>query len=294
LQTAQTFQDLAGSGYLAVIYADGNGVGSAAGTDHVERAVFFHRNRVLLRRALQTAINNVCQNAGLARAEIAPFQLLMLGGDDLLVVCRVASALPFVVALCDALAKFQRVEQSVFELTLGVGIVLARPTIPVHRFHEVAERLAASAKRRFRGFPREERRSVVDWAVYTASWLDDPEDVRRRDWVRGTTGGLRVLSRRPIDVLGDGLDSLQGLLGAAEKIKNAPRSQLRYLVDRLPLGRALSELAFAELSREARDAFQEAGIEEVWTGSAGNTLLTSVFDLVEISEIRRLGRAEGS
>jgi hypothetical protein len=244
--------------------------------------------------ALQMAINEVCRSAGLEGAEIAPLQLLMLGGDDLLVVCRADAALLFVTTLCRVLAEFQREERSGFELTLGVGIVFARPTIPIHRFHDVAQRLAASAKRRFRGFSKEAQRSVVDWAVYTASWLDDPEDVRRRDWIRGASADLRVLSRRPVDVLGDGLDSLQGLLSAAEKIKRAPRSQLRYLVDQLPRGQALSELAFAELSREARDAFRNGGVEEVWTGSSGSPLLTSVLDLVEISEIRRLGQAEGS
>ena len=89
-------------------------------------------------------------------------------------------------------------------------------------------------------------------AVYTTASIDDPEEVRRRDSVRGKGDDARVLSRRPVDVLGSGLDSLQGLLSTAEKIKSAPRSQLRYLVGRLPRGRTLSDLAFAELSEEAR------------------------------------------
>ena len=98
----------------------------------------------------------------------------MLGGDDLLVVSRADSALPFVAMLCEALDRLQRDDGAGFKLTLGVGVVFARPTIPIHRLHDVAERLAASAKRRFRGFSAAGRRSVVDWAVYTASWLDDP------------------------------------------------------------------------------------------------------------------------
>ena len=282
-----TFDGLAGRGYLALIHADGNGVGGAAQLASAEeRATFFHRNRVLLRRALRSAIDAVC-----AGAEVAPLQLLMLGGDDLLVVSRADMALPFVAKLCEELAGLQRDDGVGFKLTLGVGVVFARPTIPIHRLHDVAERLAASAKRRFRGFSAAERRSVVDWAVYTTSWVDDPEEVRRRDWVRGAGDAARVLSRRPVDAAGSGLDSLQGLLDAAEKIKGAPRSQLRYLVEQLPRGRALAELAFAELSKQARKALGDAGVTEVWTGTGDGPLLTSLLDLVEISEIRRLGQA---
>jgi hypothetical protein len=284
---ASDFDALAGRGYLALIHADGNGVGSAVGTDDVERASFFHRNRVLLRRALQAAIDAVCDEI----APVSPLLPLMLGGDDLLVISQADKAIPFVVELCRALDDLQKDDQSGFCLTLGLGVVFARPTIPIHRLHDVTEQLAASAKRRFRGFSVAERRSVVDWAVYTTAWLDDPEEVRRRDWVRGTGVGTRVLSRRPLGVLGEGLDSLQGLLHAAASLQAAPRSQLRYLVEQLPRGRALSELAFAELSPEARAALHEAGVHEVWTRSPSGAWLTSVLDLVELLEIPRLGRA---
>jgi Cas10/Cmr2, second palm domain len=292
LSQASDFDGLAGAGYLALVHADGNGVGSAAKKlGDIERAAFFHRNRVLLRRALQRAIDVVCEEPSAEDAKVAPLQPLMLGGDDLLVVCGAQTALPFVVALCQGLTQFQRDERSPFKLTLGVGVVFARPTVPIHRLHEVAEQLAASAKRRFRGFSEGERRSVVDWAVYTTARVDNPEEVRQRDWVRGAGNDRRVLSRRPVDVLGDGLDSLQGLLGAADKLKGALRSQLRYLVEQLPRGRALSELAFAELSHEARKTLKNAGIMEIWTGTNSGPLLTSVLDLIEISEIGRLGRA---
>lgn len=219
---------------------------------------------------------------------------LMLGGDDLLVVCRADKALRFVVDLCDDLALVQRNNRNGFELTLGVGVVIAKANIPIHRLHEVVEQLASSAKRRFRGQERagKQPRSVVDWAVYSSTWVEEPDEVRRRDWLRGPKGDRRVLSPRPIDVLGSELDSLQRLLEAAEYLKNAPRSQLRYLVEQLPRGRALTELAFAELSNEAREALERAGIraDEIWTRTAdGGFSVTPLLDLVEIAEIPRLG-----
>ncbi len=290
LPRPNTFQGLAGMGYLALILADGNGVGSAAVVNDLEQqAKFFHRNRVLLRRALKEAIDAECVDMS-----SAPLLPLMLGGDDLLIICRAETALPFVIKLCQTLAEIQDGDGSPFKLTLGVGVVFARPNIPVHRLHEVAEQLAASAKRRFRGFSTDGYRSVVDWAVYTTSWVDNPEAVRRRDWLRGAGPDARVLSQRPMDMLGNGLDCLQGLVCGASKLNDAPRSQLRYLIDQLPRGRVLSDLAFAELSEKTKVALEAAGIQNLWRGSTNinGPWLTEVLDLVEIYEIGRLGRAD--
>jgi hypothetical protein len=279
------FNELAGDGYLAVIHADGNGVGRAAAaeSDEASRSAFFHGNRVLLRRALQVAIGAACEGA-----MTTPLLLLMLGGDDVLVVCRAASALPFVVDLCRELERLQTGRSTKFRLTLGSGVVFSKSTVPFHRLYEVAENLAASAKRRFRA---QEAESVADWAVYTTAWADDPEETRRRNWVYGSRESKRVLSLRPLNVLGEGLRSLEGLLRSATNLAEAPRSQLRYLVDQLHLGKALSDLAYAELSKKARKALNDAGVSEVWTRSDDEkSYLTSVLDLVEVFEIDRLGR----
>jgi len=81
------------------------------------------------------------------------------------------------------------------------------------------------------------------------------------------------------------------LMKGAEKLKHASRSQLRYLVDQLPRGRALSELAFAELPQEAKGPLAEAGVTTPWRRAANNgPWLTSLLDLVEVTEIARLGR----
>lgn len=286
LRRAQELKELVGNGYLALIHADGNGVGGGLGKNKPdsERAAFFHRNRVLLRRAVKKAIDVHCPDTG--RAPLIP---LMLGGDDILLVARAEIALPFVVTLCEEIDALQK-DSNGFKLTVGVGVVFAKHTIPIHRLHEVAEQLAGSAKRRFRGLKEAgAKRSVVDWAVFSTAWVDDPGEVRRRDWLRGSGNDMRVLSQRPIDVLGQGLDSLQGLVRGAQQIARAPRSQLRYLVDQLPRGRALSELAFAELRQDAKKPLAEAGVRELWR-RAGTSWITALLDLVEIAEIAHLGR----
>jgi hypothetical protein len=288
-------EGVAGDGYIAVVHADGNSVGSRAkGKADDQRAITFHRNRVLLRRATSAAISDVCSpltSSGSPASDkpLAPIVLLMLGGDDLLAVCRADVALPFVSALCSRLAEIQR-ESQADDLTLGVGVTIAKYTIPFNRLHGLAESLTSSAKRLVRGMQKPDQ-SVVDWAVYTTSWLDDPTEIRRRDWVRGSGTDFRVLSRRPLPVVGAGLDSLQGLLNAAGKL-NGPRSQFRFLMDQLHRGRTLSDLAFAELSPPARKALEDAEVKAVWyrPGDDG-PWLTAILDLLEVYEISRLGRS---
>jgi hypothetical protein len=302
----KTLEDLTGSGYLAIIHADGNNVGKGLlqqnGTlDDAKRAKFFHRNRVLLRRATKKAIEGVCEfHEGQKQSnKFAPLLPLMLGGDDLLVLCQARTAFPFVIKLCKELEELQK-DSPNFLLTLGIGVVFSRPTVPIYRLHEVVEQLASSAKRRFRGFS-EGKCSVVDWAVYTTSWADSPEDIRRRDWIRGEGEDQRILSSRPLDVLGDDFRSLEGLYNKASKLDNAPRSQLRYLVEQLALGRFLSDLAFSELSTETKEALRGVGIGDgmgmvpIWKKLHDKPLwMTNFLDLVEIYEISRLGRSTTS
>lgn len=294
LKRPQKLQELVGTSYLALIHADGNGVGSALSenSSRAERAAFFYQNRVLLRRAVAKAIDDVCDRAPTtgemnAPRAFAPLIPLMLGGDDLLLVTRAEVALPFVVSLCAELESLQK-GRTEFKLTLGVGVVIAKHTVPIHRLHEVAEHLASSSKRRFRGLDATKKCSVVDWAVFTTAWVDDPTVMRQRDWLRRDGDGLRVLSQRPVDVLGDQLDSLQGLLQRAPNLENLPRSQLRFLADQLSRGRRLSELAFQELPMEVKEELESAGASPVWK-PAGRDWVTPLLDLVEIIEIARLG-----
>ena len=113
----------------------------------------------------------------------------------------------------------------------------------------------------------------------------------RGAWVRASGSETRILSRRPLSVLGTDHASLQGLLMSAEKLlrPDVPRSQLRFLMEQLSRGKNLADLAFEELSPAASGALHGVGVKQVWTRSA--PYLTSLFDLIEVSEIPRLGRA---
>lgn len=342
-QRPPDFNAVAGGGYLAVIHMDGNGMGQRSKPlrDEVDRQTtfagwlkaesgveaLFHQARTLMRSALTDAMSKCFgteaqwQRKG---ARLRPYQILMLGGDDLLLVCRADRALPLVLEFARALQSLQA-EGCAFPafkrdpLTVGVGVVIAKPSLPFHRLHALAEGLASSAKGLFRGLDRKSPSSVVDWMVTSNAWAEDAATERAATAVIGQTADRRILmSRRPYRVLKalseakQPESSLEELLQAAAQVKKslrdsqrgAARSQLKALEDDLARGEAMGQLAWLQLPDTTRKALVRAGIGtdsdqgdavgSPWDAEQtldGITYLpTRALDVVEIVEIDALAQ----
>jgi len=312
LPPTETFEALCGTDYLALIHADGNGLGKAAqaaaeGKTGLEREAamenFFHTMRVTLRRALMQAVDKLYEDKTLCGTERAGLQILMLGGDDLLLACRAPLALPLVRCLAQALADIQKPPSAnAAALTLGVGVAIAKPAFPFHRLHDLAEELAASAKRLVRTLDTPV--SVIDWAVCSEAWFGDLTAVRRSAHllsyrVQGAEETL-ALSAKPYPILcaeTAGAWSLAGLLASQTHYGAAARSQLRALVRTQRQGRRQAESALLDVqitSPETWNALTEAGFVSpnslplLWQAVAAGVYLSHFADWVEISEIARL------
>lgn len=316
--------DLASGGYLAVIHADGNGVGkrfkawqNAADDDlsplakRVRNEAFFYRMRVNVRIAVQKALRKVFTERSCPSDAPRPYQLLMLGGDDLVMVCQARFALPFVRALTRALAALSGPEgYRSPPLEVSAGVVIAAPNIPFHHLHARAEALASSAK----GLSRAHGGiSTVDWMVFTESWSPDPAAHRQQfDFLQyrvGDTTESLALTRKPYRTLGTGY-SLDALLEAAEGLNSEAsdagiaRTQRHGLSAALRAGRRAGLLAFAELPPTARTALCTALGLGATPASAGDgpwqehdavangprRWSTQLLDLFEMIEISTLGR----
>jgi len=178
----QSLGDLSENGYIALIHADGNSIGKryqkwrerCTASDLEKEAHgehFFHSMRVAVRAALQKALQEIFAQTPKS------YQLLMLGGDDLLMVCDASHALPFVRAYAQALKNFELADKE--PLAIGAGVVIAKKTFPFHRLHAMAEELASSAKQLARA--DETLGSVVDWHITSNAWVNDPIAQRRLD-----------------------------------------------------------------------------------------------------------------
>ncbi len=300
------------SGYLAVIAADGNGIGSRSKKwrdgvskedDFFKREArgeqFFHAMRTTVRIALVNALVETfkVQAERLRESDKKgrlPFRLMMVGGDDLLLVCDAVYAMPFAIAYMRELEKLNLADGS--PLYIGMGIAIVKKKFPFHRSHALAEELAGSAKRLYRAMPKETRGSVVDWLAISEAWHEDVAEVRRRDsLVRYTNGDRLVLSGKPYRILGEGL-SLEGLHTVAQAaIKGIPetdrlaRSQLMALAHKLPEGRRQGDWALRQAPDEVRTLLKPLMTgDSIWQDCGSQTWLTRLLDFLEVYELESL------
>lgn len=287
----QSLAEVADNDYLALIHADGNSIGQryqdwrnqsteqnrGLGVEaHGEH--FYHSMRVAVRRALTAALNQVFENAP------QRYQLLMLGGDDLLLTCAASYALPFVCAYAKALESLPLCDGK--PLSIGVGVAIAKQTFPFHRLHATAEALADSAKQRYRADLS--LGSVVDWHVTSSAWLVDPIAERQADSLAGNA----VLSGKPYSVLGShSLDTLLSQTKCIGQSPNVARSQLRNLVEVMRQGPNLAELTWLELPEKMRNLLKDVlaafGQNGLFRSLADSRQTSVLPDLVELYEIIR-------
>ncbi len=332
------------SSYLAVAVADGNGLGQrgtqlrnqakqqalksdAANLRNIAGLIaeaagerFYFECRTATRRALQQAIKDTFhafleQNQG-----APPFRLLMLGGDDFVMVCDAAFALPFATAYARAIESggvqpTTNTERSTAEsteqssdassrLTVGIGVAIVKPSFPFYRAHDLAEELASSAKKLHRSLcdRGEGEFSTIDWLVTSEAWYEDVDQVRRQDYSRryrvsGNSIETILLTSKPYRVLktesGNGPLSLEKLLQMAERwAGRVPRSKLHVLAEYARRGRNQGRLA-AMLWADEQVKSDLARLHDqgqlLWTASGqANTWSTCLLDLMELYELRRL------
>jgi len=320
---------LASGGYLALVHADGNGIGKRyklwrekthsqdAVAKEAHGEVFFHSMRVAVRRALITALKTTFAEPRQQQLRedpsevVRPYEVLMLGGDDLLLICRADRVLDFARVYAKTLEEQKLADGTA--LTVAIGVAIAQKTYPLHRLHELAENLASSAKRLYRALPEEHQRSVIDWQVVTQSWFEDVAEARRQTeriqyQVEGRTESL-LLTGRPYRVLGEqSLDTLlkdvQALDGQHDQLSVA-RSPLRSLRTACEQGRLMGEMAFQRLDstiqarlgwenpKRSSSADSDSEKPKLWKEFSVNdeTLyLNRALDIIDIREISHLGK----
>lgn len=133
--------------YIALIYADGNNMRK----EIVKRKLFEERKEFsdkvddTIFSALAHAINNSLHPYVNKRHEYSqkmfPFDVLLLGGDDLIIVCQARKALNVAIDICK---KFYKDTDG---LSLSVGVAFAHPKFPIRMLLGIAENLLKVAKK---------------------------------------------------------------------------------------------------------------------------------------------------
>jgi len=206
----------AGVDWLAYIHADGNGVGAmftalntryAQPTDNRAYIDELRRLSEALERATELALCDAVRSVGAVDAPL-DLAVLVLGGDDVTVVCDGRLALRLVPEFLRAFER-RTLEALGQRLTAAAGVAIVKPHYPFHLAYELADELAASAKQAKRLEPADGvdgsdlAVSSFDLHIHydaTASTLDD---IRERAFVDGATLNVRpfIVSQEPISAV---------------------------------------------------------------------------------------------
>lgn len=209
--------------YIGVIYADGNGLGDWF--QETDSIIEYRRRSRKVQDAVRAAILGAMEEYCAAHQH--PFEVILVGGDDVLLIVPASDALPVAHAIC---AQFEE-KMTADQRTMSAGVVIAEHHTPVYFLRRLASDLLKNAK-------RDERGSTVDFLVLKGQGTRSAEQARERIEMGPET---LILNHGPYT-----LEELGRLLNQVSQGKKAgfPPSQLYALRAALRQGRQASALAF--------------------------------------------------
>ena len=318
--------------YLGFLYADGNGLGDRVQqqTSEDDYRRFSRRVSFSLRAALWLALQ---EHFPSPRNEEAPFEIIALGGDDLILATVADKVVPLAITLGErftqisaglaglaadqitldaalAVGRHDGVERTAADekeaFTLSFGIVIAHPGQPILSLEQRARELLRSAKA---GFPGQ---AALDFHVVSSPVLRDLRDIRDEEYRVGDEDEAVYLTGRPL-TLAQAASLLQHIISFKEggEAEALPRNKLHALYAALFAGRdAATFETFFLRSRlnqrqdeKLRAFFKAFGIIEQpaeshahalpWGRDARDRVFTVFSDLIELYEFTPAGPARG-
>jgi len=132
-----------------------------------------------------------------------PFQILMLGGDDLLIVTVPEIAFDLVKDFGYEISKDKEKK-----LSVATGIAFVKYSFPFSQAHELAESLLSSAKVKSRIWEKAKNkngkemtkttyRNTLDWHVHFPTGTEDIDEIRKNNYFLKYNDKYEILTQRP-------------------------------------------------------------------------------------------------
>ncbi len=225
-----------------------------------------------LHDAIDSAVNGVLTKRPGKADDYFPVAPIVIGGEDIWIVCRRDLALELAMELGEAYAKSARSngvlrdalatlpKEDRPELTLSFGILFAKCGFPIEIMGDLAEELLRSAKDRRSG--AEPKEGWVDYHWLDSTGRQSISEYRRQGLAYMDAGREFLLYTRPWR-----LSQLGPALKHARAFRDGiPPGKLAQLETAMRLGTDLSDLAYRQwrlrLDKKGRQALDGAGINE--------------------------------
>ncbi|MBF0121096.1 MAG: hypothetical protein HQK79_19875 [Desulfobacterales bacterium] len=311
------------TGNLAIIAIDGNSYGKAM--ENVKKNIkedksyaegnfklelFWYKARCLMRNALGAGIKAAVDAKNHHKVKMdeiynhLPFRILMLGGDDLLLVCAAELAFDFIIGF----EKEFREKQTESSFSFSAGIAIVPVSFPFHASHELAEELLSSAKIASKNSKIDSKISYVDWHILYTGHTDSLEAIRRRDFqftfkfenFSAASYETLLLTPKPYPITLTDNDNRVYLkrLWEAPIVKNSfnigtkdseeTQRKLKQMRISIKQGR---KKAIMDLETYFPDWKESFDMTELWhskkMSDEWNVYVSSLYDLIEMAELKK-------
>lgn len=239
-------------GYIGFIYCDGNRMGNLISLLETSEAFkkFSEEIRITLKNMTFDTLLEYFPEENLT--DTLPFEIIFLGGDDLMLVVAADKAIEIAISLCQ---EFEKRTKPILEesgvskqreyLSLSTAVVFAHASLPIYHLQSIVDDLLKSAKRHSQSFfeergqeDRGQEISCIDFHVVTASASEAPLPMRKKEPASGK--GELWVSERPYTA--EGLQLLVERIRALKKT-GFPTSKLQMLYEAI-VGQSMTQAMF--------------------------------------------------
>jgi len=206
-------------GYVGFIHCDGNRMG-----EHLKELKTEKDYRYFSKTISRACVNAAAEALATAFPEprdegrIFPFEVVLMGGDDLILITAADKALEVTKDFCD---KFQK-QTGNYNVSMSAGVVLAHANQPILSMYQRAMELLRSAKAKTGGM-----KSTIDFLVVTSPTLNPLSEIQKEYFKKNNNIEVWLIDRpydlKKIDLL---LNSIKNM-----KKQNFPKTKLNAFYD---------------------------------------------------------------
>lgn len=279
-------------GYMGFIMADANRMGEKIRKIQNQNKLkkFAEEVSKINKRCLVDAIWNAFENF---KDNVLPVNILILGGDDMMMVTTAETAIEIALEYCD---KFQKATKDNLdtpeEISISAAVVIAKDSYPINSYVALGEELLKSAKKKSREYLETGKEvGTIDYKVVTAAFSESIKITRKKDRYYEKDYNKFLLTFKPYS-----LEDMRKLInfGAKFKEKQFPRNKIKSFENILRRGKEASILEFltmkSRLSNGQKDIMNTFltdfnMIDQMPWRKKDDRYESNLLDLVEIYEI---------
>jgi CRISPR/Cas system-associated protein Cas10 (large subunit of type III CRISPR-Cas system) len=223
-------------GYIGFIYCDGNRIGDLF--SDLDRSTYGKLSKGLRKTLREAIFDTLCSYfKDLIPQQKFPFEIIFIGGDDLVMVVAADKAMDIALNLINEFEKRSAHILAETELSakrkrisLSAAVVLSHASLPIYHLQAIADDLLILAKRRSHKIRVSQKEEVgcIDFQVITASASQLPSIIRRVNWRRHEESKLLSMTERPYTA-----KEMETLIAKIRDLQstNFPRSKLHMLFE---------------------------------------------------------------